>query len=78
MTPKAILFDINERKMKGTVSKICDVLDASPLDVNECRGALYIILAIQGLSLAKHGLDPKIYARTVAMNIEHLMQDLKK
>ena len=78
MTPKAIIFNINDEKLKDTVSKICDILDASPLDANECEAAICVILAMQGLDLAKHGLDPKIYTRTVAMNIEHLMQNLKK
>ena len=78
MTPKAIIFNINDEKLKDTVSKICDILDASPLDVNECKAALCVILAMQGLDLAKKGLDPHIYARTVAMNIEQIMQDLKK
>lgn len=78
MTPKAIIFDINNEKLKDTVSKICDILDASPLCTTECQIALSIILAMQGLDLAKSGLDPHIYAGTVAMNIEHLMQNLKK
>ena len=78
MTPKVIIFNINDEKLKDTVSKICDILDASPLDANECQAALAVIMAIRGLILAKEGLDPHIYASSIAMNIEHIMQEQKK
>ena len=58
MNLKAIQIDLNDEKLKETASKICNILDASPLDMNECHGVLCLMLAMQGLYLAKKGLAP--------------------
>lgn len=78
MKPKAIFVNIHGENMRETVHKICDILDASPLSMDESLAALAVIMAIRGLILAKEGLDPHIYASSIAMNIEHIMQELKK